>query len=263
VTVKYQDEEGNELSASDTLNGKVGLPYESEAKSINGWTVKTRPSNATGTFTEEAQEVVYVYERTEAAPVTVKYQDEEGNELSASDTLNGKVGLPYESEAKSINGWTVKTRPSNATGTFTEEAQEVVYVYERTEAAPVTVKYQDEEGNELSASDTLNGKVGLPYESEAKSINGWTVKTRPSNATGTFTEEAQEVVYVYSRKTDQKIDNKTSHNDKGASSSSKHNLPATGENGRWTIISVGTGLILLMIALTASIFRFKKFKNNK
>ncbi|WP_276414386.1 MucBP domain-containing protein, partial [Lactococcus petauri] len=69
------------------------------------------------------------------------------------------------------------------------------YVYERTDAAPVTVKYQDEDGNDLSPADTLNGKIGLPYESQAKSINGWALKTTPSNASGTFTDKPQEVIY--------------------------------------------------------------------
>ncbi|HBI2014932.1 TPA: MucBP domain-containing protein, partial [Enterococcus faecalis] len=68
---------------------------------------------------------------------------------------------------KSINGWTVKTTPDNATGTFSEEAQTVTYVYERTDAKPVTVNYVDEEGNILAESDTINGKVGLPYETKA------------------------------------------------------------------------------------------------
>ncbi|EOK08846.1 MucBP domain-containing protein [Enterococcus faecalis] len=147
VTINYVDEEGNTLAESDTLNGKVGLPYETKAKSINGWTVKTTPDNATGTFSEEAQTVTYVYERTDAKSVTVNYVDGEGNALAERDTLNGKVGLPYETKAKSINGWTVKTTPDNATGTFSEEAQTVTYVYERTDAKPDTVNYVDEEGN--------------------------------------------------------------------------------------------------------------------
>ncbi|QIL46213.1 LPXTG cell wall anchor domain-containing protein [Vagococcus coleopterorum] len=199
VTVKYQDEDGNELALSTTLNGKVGLPYQTSPASIDGWVLKGTPVNATGTFTEKAQEVVYVYERTEAKPVTVKYQDEEGNELAPSTTLNGKVGLPYQTNPTSIDGWVLKDTPVNANGTFTEKAQEVVYVYERTEAKPVTVKYQDEEGNELAPSTTLNGKVGLPYQTTPASIDGWVVKDIPVNATGTFTEKAQEVVYVYER----------------------------------------------------------------
>ncbi|MEF7612261.1 MucBP domain-containing protein, partial [Enterococcus casseliflavus] len=108
------------------------------------------PSNAHGIFNEEPQEVLYVYDRSDAAPVTVKYEDAEGNQLSEPTILSGKVGLPYESEPKEIPGWYVPETPSNAHGTFTEEAQEVVYVYDRSDAAPVTVKYEDAEGNQLS-----------------------------------------------------------------------------------------------------------------
>ncbi|MDO7872383.1 MAG: MucBP domain-containing protein [Enterococcus casseliflavus] len=199
VTVKYEDTEGNELATPTVMNGKVGLPYESESKAINGWYVSQTPTNANGTYSENAQEVVYVYERSDAAPVTVRYEDTEGNQLSAPTVLNGKVGLPYESEAKAIPGWYVSQMPTNANGIYSETAQEVVYVYERSDAAPVTVKYEDTEGNELAAPTVMNGKVGLPYESEAKAIPGWYVSQTPTNANGTYSETAQEVVYVYER----------------------------------------------------------------
>ncbi len=199
VTVKYQDTEGNQLAEPSILSGKVGLPYESEAKEIRGWYVVETPDNASGTFTEDPQEVVYVYDRSDAAPVTVRYVDTEGNQLSEPNILSGKVGLPYESEAKEIRGWYVVETPDNASGTFTEDPQEVVYVYDRSDAAPVTVKYQDSEGNQLSEPRILSGKVGLPYESEAKEIPGWYVTETPDNASGTFTEDPQEVVYVYDR----------------------------------------------------------------
>ncbi|MGH1842355.1 MucBP domain-containing protein, partial [Enterococcus gallinarum] len=175
VTVKYQDSEGNQLTEPTILSGKVGLPYISEAKEIPGWYVVETPDNAYGIFSEAAQEVVYVYDRSDAAPVTVRYEDTDGNELSDPTILNGKVGLPYASEAKEIPGWYVVETPANASGIFSEEAQEVVYVYERSDAAPVTVRYQDSEGNQLAEPTVLSGKVGLPYASEAKEISGWYV----------------------------------------------------------------------------------------
>ena len=199
VTVRYEDTEGNELAAPTVMNGKVGLPYTSEAKAINGWYVSQTPINANGTYSETAQEVVYVYERSDAAPVTVRYEDTEGNELAAPTVMNGKVGLPYTSESKAINGWYVSQTPTNANGTYSETAQEVVYVYERSDAAPVTVRYEDTEGNQLSAPTVLSGKVGLPYTSKAKAIPGWYVSQMPTNANGIYSETAQEVVYVYER----------------------------------------------------------------
>ncbi|EPD8845676.1 MucBP domain-containing protein [Listeria monocytogenes] len=199
VTVKYVDGDGNELATSDTLNGKIDAPYQSTAKSITGWTVKTTPANANGVFTDTNQTVTYVYEKADGAPVTVKYVDGDGNELATSDTLNGKIDSPYQSTAKSITGWTIKTTPTNANGAFTNTNQTVTYVYEKADGAPVTVKYIDEDGNELATPDTLNGKIDAPYQATAKSLSGWTVKTTPANANGVFTDTNQTVTYVYEK----------------------------------------------------------------
>ncbi|HAA6728332.1 TPA_asm: cell surface protein [Listeria monocytogenes] len=199
VTVKYVDGDGNELATSDTLNGKIDAPYQSTAKSITGWTVKTTPTNANGVFTNANQTVTYVYEKANGAPVTVKYVDGDGNELATSDTLNGKIDAPYQSTAKSLSGWTVKTTPANANGVFTDTNQTVTYVYEKADGAPVTVKYIDEDGNELATPDTLNGKIDAPYQATAKSLSGWVVKTTPANANGVFTDTNQTVTYVYEK----------------------------------------------------------------
>ncbi|WP_217925265.1 MucBP domain-containing protein [Enterococcus gallinarum] len=247
VTVKYQDSEGNQLSEPTVLSGKVGLPYTSESKEIPGWYVVETPDNASGIFSEEAQEVVYVYERSEAAPVTVRYQDSERNQLAEPTVLSGKVGLPYASEAKEISGWYVVETPDNASGIFSEAAQEVVYIYERSDAAPVTVKYQDSEGNQLAEPTVLSGKVGLPYTSEAKEIPGWYVVETPDNASGIFSEEAQEVVYVYS----------VLHKNNEKENDSRGTLPATGEEtlGQSMLVILGTLLILLS-------YRISKRKKN-
>ncbi|HEM8039017.1 TPA: MucBP domain-containing protein, partial [Klebsiella aerogenes] len=162
----------------ETLNGKIGLPYQTTAKSINGWTVKAIPANANGTFTDQAQTVTYVYERTEAAPVTVKYVDEESNELATSDTLNGEIGLPYQSTAKSINGWTVKETPANANGTFTEQAQTVTYVYEKTKSnQPIIPPTNIDKENNISSSKPVGDKSNssLPQAGEQQSSRIWGV----------------------------------------------------------------------------------------
>ena len=117
-------------------NDKLILNFDVSTDNVDYGSVVKNTFNLFGTGNEAGYlQGNTVQAEFEAAPVTVKYQDEEGNELSPDVTLNGKVGLPYESSAASINGWTVKTVPSNATGTFSKDPQEVIYIYERTEAA--------------------------------------------------------------------------------------------------------------------------------
>ncbi|WP_430597859.1 MucBP domain-containing protein [Enterococcus sp. AZ177] len=261
VTVDYIDTEGNELAPSETLTDKAGLPYETAAKNIPNWKLTEMPANAKGTFSEEAQTVLYVYDRAEATPVTVDYIDTEGNELAPSEILTGKIGLSYESAAKNIPSWKLTKIPTNAKGTFSEEAQTVLYVYDRAEATPVTVQYQDIEGNELAPSEILTGKIGLSYESVAKNISGWKLIETPKNAKGIFDEKAQTVLYEY--KKDQGKEsiktpnehfsnkNRLSENSSSLSASPKNirsQLPLAGERLTPLLSTVGgIGLVILSI----------------
>ncbi|WP_270287909.1 MucBP domain-containing protein [Enterococcus casseliflavus] len=283
VTVKYLDENGQTLAPNVTLSGYVGDPFTTEEKDISGYTLKEIQGDRIGTFSDVAQEVVYVYERSDAAPVTVRYEDKEGNELAAPTVMNGKVGLPYTSEAKAINGWYVSQTPINANGTYSETAQEVVYVYERSDAAPVTVKYEDKEGNQLAEPTILSGKVGLSYESNAKEISGWRVSKTPKNAKGTFSDAVQEVIYVYSADKENEpgedsgedtpeSENKTPKEENGNSSGnnskqtntqtkSKNKLPATGEQLTGQRIMGFLGVITVLISFVVILRRKRKTEN--
>ena len=63
VLVHFVDENGNTIAQDETLSGKIGEQYKSEAKPITGYILKEVPENATGTFTDQPQEVTYVYEK--------------------------------------------------------------------------------------------------------------------------------------------------------------------------------------------------------
>ena len=71
-----------------------------------------------------------------------------------------------------------------------------------TEKGTVTVKYVDETGKEIKTATTMQGKVGDSYSTTAATISGYTLKTTPTNATGTYTATAITVTYVYSEETD-------------------------------------------------------------
>ena len=205
VTVKYVDKDGKELVATETLNGTIGDSYETQAKEIDGYVLKETPENAKGTFGTDPQTVTYVYEKAEAAPVTVEYVDTDGKELVDAETLNGTIGDSYETQAKEIDGYVLKETPENAKGIFSDKAQTVTYVYEKAEAAPVTVEYVDTDGKELVDAETLNGTIGDSYETQAKEIDGYVLKETPENAKGIFSDKAQTVTYVYEADVDHKL----------------------------------------------------------
>ncbi|KNX53114.1 MucBP domain-containing protein, partial [Listeria monocytogenes] len=107
-------------------------------------------------------------------------------ELAPTETIYGKSGEHYQTTEKTLTSYTVKATPGQASGEFADANEMVTYVYEKADGAPVTVKYVDGDGNELATSDTLNGKMDAPYQTTAKSLSGWAVKTTPANATGVF-----------------------------------------------------------------------------
>ena len=206
VKVQYVDEEGNEIATSKTMTGKVGDSYTTSAVSVSGYTLKTTPNNASGTYKSGTTTVTYVYSKNSdvsKGTVKVQYVDEDGNEIASSRTMTGEVGTSYTTTAKTIAGYTLKTTPNNASGTYKNGTITVTYVYSKdnddVDKGTVIVKYVDENGNEIASSTTKTGEVGTSYTTTAKTISGYTLKTTPSNAKGTFKNGTIIVTYSYTK----------------------------------------------------------------
>ncbi|MBC1233892.1 MucBP domain-containing protein [Listeria booriae] len=199
VTVRYTDMEGTSIHADTTLTGLFTEPYTSTAVSVPGYTLKTSPANATGTYSEKAQTVTYVYEKIATGPVTAQYVDEQGVSIAPTEVLSGDFGKAYTSKAQHIAGYVLIETPTNATGVFTEQAQTVIYVYHKQTAQPVTVQYVDESGTAIAPQDILTGNFGQSYTSKAKVLSGYVLTETPTNATGVFTDQAQTVRYRYQK----------------------------------------------------------------
>ncbi|EHH6116966.1 cell surface protein [Listeria monocytogenes] len=167
LTVNYVDEAGAEIHEPQTVSGNVGDDYDVTTPefelSIDQYELDTEqmPTNGIGTLSSEAQTVTYVYKKMEGAPVTVKYVDENGNEITTSDTLTGKLDDSYQAKAKEIAGFTLDNSklPANASGVFETNPQTVTYVYQ---AIPATIKAHDSTiyvGDKWSAEDNFDSAV--------------------------------------------------------------------------------------------------------
>jgi LPXTG-motif cell wall-anchored protein len=77
----------------------------------------------------------------------------------------------------------------------------------------VTVRYEDEKGNELSEAIVMSGNVGDSYSSEQKEFPDYTLKEVKGAASGTFGINPQQVVYVYQKEASS-TDQSTTSNDK-------------------------------------------------
>ena len=145
--------------------------------------------------------------------VTVHYRDEHGKLLAQDQTLNGRFGTGYSSIPQNIAGYVLKTTPANAKGAFTDDPQEVTYVYAKNApvntggaagrqpivGGSVTVHYQDETGKQLAPDRVLTGNVGEGYLTQEVALAGYKLTQRPKNATGFYTANPQSVTYIYSQ----------------------------------------------------------------
>ncbi|HFC3324972.1 TPA: MucBP domain-containing protein [Listeria monocytogenes] len=201
VTVQYKDTTGVVLADSITLSGNVGENYTTTAKTIDGYSLTTTPTNSNGTFSTNPQTVTYTYKKDPIAqPVTVNYIDTDGKTIAPAETLSGNVGENYTTTAKTIDGYSLTTTPANANGTFSTNPQTVTYTYTKDPIAqPVTVNYIDTDGKTIAPSETLTGNISENYTTTAKTIDGYSLTTTPANAKGTFSTEPQIINYIYAK----------------------------------------------------------------
>ncbi|WP_445993766.1 MucBP domain-containing protein [Listeria cossartiae] len=89
----FVDAEGNTLAETETYTGDVGEGYTTIAPNIAGYTLKTEPSNKTGVYKEEAQEVIYVYEKTQEQPVSPEVPSDPETPSSPETPSNPEIPL--------------------------------------------------------------------------------------------------------------------------------------------------------------------------
>ncbi|MCT0017712.1 LPXTG cell wall anchor domain-containing protein [Lactococcus lactis subsp. lactis] len=234
--------------------------------------VKSKFSTLTNPFAR-TQIKVNVESPTVAGNVTAKYVDTDGNKISDDVVKSGNIGDSYTTEQKTIYGYTFKEVQGIATGTFTDQVQTVTYVYTKDPIAggDVTAKYVDTDGNKISDDVVKSGNVGDAYNTEQKIIDGYTFKEVQRSATGTFTNQAQIVTYVYTKnnvtpspKTDDHSDIPESIKDNGngnkndSTSENKNILPQTGDNEGLSMIGMISGLFLIFGTIVVILFKRKR-----
>ena len=176
-----------QLVTSPTVPG-----YSPNQDQVTGTTVTT--SNELVAKNQDTL-VVITYAPDEES-VTVHYQTADGTPLASSETQTGSYGSDYTTSAKKIPGYHLTTTPTNATGTYTTDTPDVIYVYAPDEET-VTVRYQTADGTPLASSETQTGSYGSDYTTSAKEIPGYHLTTTPTNAKGTYTADTPDVIYVY------------------------------------------------------------------
>ena len=226
----YLDIDGKSIADETTLNGKIGNSYKLTPKTIPGYIIKEIPANATGFFTDQPQSVKFVYSAVpvsvpsipaastpvKAANVIVHYQDESGNKLAPDTVLQGNVSDGYITSPVEIAGYTLKTRPDNATGFYSDQNQDVTYIYTKnaTGLSPVTRtvfhnSYVYDENGVRKTREYFAGKTVKTYGT--KLIQGKKYYdlgnndfVKAVNITG-VNRKLKHNAYIYSKKANKKV----------------------------------------------------------
>ncbi|MFC6316162.1 MucBP domain-containing protein [Lapidilactobacillus achengensis] len=155
-------------------------------------------------------DIYYYYDANPAAAITVNYQvDDQAHTLLDTETISpaGKFyGDPYTTTSKQFTGYELAGHPTNASGTFSDQAGlTVTYHYQKkalphpSELGNVQVQYLDPDGQDLQAPAQLQGIIGTTYQTKAPSFAGYTLTANPSNAAGTFRSGTVVIIYRYQR----------------------------------------------------------------
>lgn len=121
--------------------------------------------------------------------------------IKAMDTNDGNISdliiIDYSKVNPQLVGdYEVTYSVTNSSGHVTSK-KATIHIVERVDAAPVTVRYVDEDGKDIISPEQINGKVGDAFSTVAKTFTGYSLKKVPDNAKGVLKEEAQTVVYEY------------------------------------------------------------------
>ena len=251
ITVSYLDTSKRPLTPDISLKGKIGDDYKVTPKTIPGYIVKEVPDNATGVFTDQQQNVKFIYsvdpESTstttpiKAADVTVSYQDENGNQIAPETILQGNVGDGYTTGIVEIPDYTLKVRPENATGFFSTEQQSVTYIYAQNNAIPE----ENDQNSPINSSSNNPSQNGTSTSQTNESQNKH--RLNKNGVTENYT-------IFKSSDSDSDSTNPTLITNNGQ----EEELPQTGTNERSQIIVLLLGFLSVICSLLASCFSKKK-----
>ncbi|WP_158595220.1 MucBP domain-containing protein [Lactobacillus sp. ESL0261] len=249
ITVSYLNTNKRALATEISLKGKIGTNYNVTAKTIPGYIVKEIPDNATGVFTDQPQNVEFIYsvdpESTstttpiKAADVTVSYQDENGNQIAPETILQGNVGDGYTTGAKAIPGYTLKVRPENATSFFGTAPQSVTYFYARNNAIPE----ENDQNSPTNSSSNNPSQKGASQTNESQNKH----RLNKNGVTENYT-------IFKSSDSDSDSTNPVLITNNGQ----EEELPQTGTNERSQIIELLLGFLSVICSLLASCFSKNK-----
>ena len=242
ITVNHEFIGNSSMNTNEVITdvGNVGDRFELTPRTEAGWQVKGELPEVI--VTEQAQTVTIQYERKPGGAITVNHEFIGDSSMNTNEVVTdvGNVGDRFELTPRTEAGWQVKGELPEVI--VTEQAQTVTIQYERKVGGQVVVNHIFEEAPEKNRMDILLGPWGEAFKAEPMQIAGWEVKETIGQPTGVFTDEEQEINFIYVRNEEQPIpeedkpnDNKDKHPETKPVDQATDKKPSTKKNDGITI----------------------------
>ncbi|NBA61156.1 MucBP domain-containing protein [Enterococcus mundtii] len=213
ITVNHEFIGDSSMNTNEVITdvGNVGDRFELMPRTEAGWQVKGELPEVI--VTEQAQTVTIQYERKPGGAITVNHEFIGDSSMNTNEVITdvGNVGDRFELMPRTEAGWQVKGELPEVI--VTEQAQTLTIQYERKVGGQVVVNHIFEEAPEKNRMDILLGRWGEAFKAEPMQIAGWEVKETIGQPTGVFTDEEQEINFIYVRNEEQPIPEEDKPND--------------------------------------------------
>ena len=258
LAVKYVDLQGNKIEETYVNSGVEGNEYDVTDlvnKEITGYTRLEVKGDTTGVIDSD-KEITVVYGKN--YQLAVKYVDLQGNKIEETYVNSGVEGNEYDVTDlvnKEITGYTRLEVKGDTTGVIDSD-KEITVVYGKN--YQLTVKYVDENGNELTDTYSSIGVESSSYdlsEYVSKTINGYVFKTLSGDAIKGIVDQDKLIMVIYTQEANENIISNNNQNSNNQTVNDKVvNSTKTGDN---------LNLLLPIIGLCLSIFVYFVAKQSK
>ena len=193
VTVNYLNEDEETIKDAESTVYRKGHTYSVDAPVISGYVFKESDVALSGTVNSDIT-VNLVY-AVAGVSVTVRHVDEQGNTVSAQTSRSYYEGASYTVTPLSVLGYEYVSADKDLSGIINEDIT-VTLTYRQVETFVLTVKFADEQGNELIPDQTYTYNSGATYEVEPAEIEYYAYKQADKELVGTICEDT-EIIMTY------------------------------------------------------------------
>ena len=222
LTINYVDENGQTILPSETKTGFVGNGYNVTPKTISNYEyvgLGADSASLTGKLDATDKSITLVYkfptgnvpDPVVGGALTINFVNKNGETVKPSETVSGFVGNTYDVTPETIDHYQYQgllDGSSSLVGTFTDKPQTITLMYDFPTgvtpdpevAGALTIKYVDENGNEIKDAETKTGFIGNGYQVTPETLDSYTYQGLGENSsplTGKLTKDNQEIVLVY------------------------------------------------------------------